>query len=224
MRDISTRRIGDRTVSSLLDDLADDGEVAGGGALAAVAAAAGAAMVSMVGRTTIRRGSSADAHGRMEEIVAEADRLRVELLALADDDTEAFSSVLAALRSPKASEQQERDRHRAVQDAYRHAAEVPLAVLRRAVMLMELVHEVTVSGDAEAASEGVTGASTLFAAAVGAIASARADGAALSDAGRARSIVDETDDLRERARRFLAATEAAFEARLGASTGVGQPR
>ena len=217
MQDISTQRIRDRSVASLLEGLADDADTAGGGALAAVAAAAGAAMVSMVGRYTIDRSTSPAVAGRMEKIVAETERARDDLVRLADEDAAAFQRVLRALRSPQEGAAQDVARHRAVQDAYRRAAEVPMVIARRAIALMELAREVSESGDAETASEGVTGAAMLFASAVGAIASAGADAAALSDAEVARGIRDETRDLRERATRLLVATEEAFVGRLGSA-------
>ena len=217
MQEISTQQIRDRSVTSLLGGLADDADPAGGGALAAVAAAAGAAMVSMVGRYTIDRSTSSAVAARMEEIVAETERARDELVRLADEDAAAFQRVVRALRSPQESAQEGAARHRAVQDAYRSAAEVPMVVARRAIRLMELALEVTGSGDQEAASEGVTGAAMLFASTVGAVASSAADAAALSDAEVAREIRDETRAMRERATLLLVATEAAFVGRLGSA-------
>ena len=216
MQDVSTQRIRDRSVASLLEGLADDADPAGGGALAAVAAAAGAAMVSMVGRYTIDHSTSSAVAGRMEEIVAETERARDELVRLADEDAAAFQRVVRALRSPQEGAQ-EVARHRAVQEAYRRAAKIPMVIARGAIGLLELARQVTESGDAETASEGVTGAAMLFASAVGAIASAGADAAALSDAEAARGIRDETRDLRERATGLLIATEAAFVGRLGSA-------
>jgi methenyltetrahydrofolate cyclohydrolase len=212
--DTATDRIGDRTVSSLLEQLADADEVIGGGALAAVSAAAGAAMISMVGRRTLGREPPSDLTERMGRIVSRSDLARGEFLALADADTDAFAGVLAALRMPQESEADRRARHEAVQGAYRRAAEVPLTVARMAVELMEHAEDVTAFGDGEAASEGYTGASTLFAALVGAVASAEVDAAALGDLASARAIWDETRSLRERADRLHAQAQTAFMLRL----------
>lgn len=210
----SATRIGDLSVSALLKELADDRQVAGGGALAAISGAAGAAMVSMVGSLTIDRPGFEDLEGRMQRMVATADLARQEFLSLADEDMLAFRHVLDALAMPQGSDDERDARSDAVQQAYRRAAEVPLTVARRALELMELAENATAFGNEKAASEGYIGASMLFAALVGAIASARVDAAALSDTARARAIWDETLALREAAELLVADAQTAFLLRL----------
>ena len=214
MTNTEAQPIGDRSVSALLEDLADDRRAAGGGALASISGAAGAAMVSMVGRMTIGRQGFEDVEGRMQRMVATADLARREFLALADEDMLAFADVLGALGMPQGSEGERTARHEAVQQAYRRAAQVPLTVARRALELMELAEDATAFGNGEAASEGYTGASMLFAALVGAIASARVDASALSDTDRARAIWDETLALRDAADLLLSDAQTAFMLRL----------
>lgn len=214
MTSMDTERIGDLTVSVLLGRLADDRHVAGGGALAALSGAAGAAMISMVGRLTTDRPGHEEIEGRMQRMVATADLARSEFLSLADEDMLAFREVLDALGMPQQNDQERTARHEAVQRAYGRAAQVPLTVARRALELMELAEDATAFGRDEAASEGYTGASMLFAALVGAVASARVDAAALSDTARARAIWDETVALSTAADLLLADAQTAFLLRL----------
>jgi formiminotetrahydrofolate cyclodeaminase len=223
MMSTGPQRIGDLSVGALLERLADDRHVAGGGALAALSGAAGAAMISMVGRLTTDRPGSEDIEDRMQRMVATADLARGEFLSLADEDMLAFQQVLDALGMPQESDEERTARHESVQRAYGRAAQVPLTVARRALELMELAEDATAFGRGEAASEGYTGASMLFAALVGAVASARVDAAALSDAARARAIWDETVALSTAADLLLADAQTAFMLRLDPPGGRIEP-
>ena len=108
-----------RSVDDVLAALASAEPVPGGGAAAALAGALAAALVAMVGRVTARREPDAPTSA---EIAADADALRTRLLALAVQDGDAYSSVVAARRLPP----EERDA--ALAAALGRATEVPLAL------------------------------------------------------------------------------------------------
>src|SRR6266581_4744973 len=91
----------DDTIADFLDQLAARVPAPGGGATAALHAAQAAALLAMVARYS--DGAKYDA-GLMGRVVAEADALRAEALALAEADAEAFGGVAAAYRLPRESE------------------------------------------------------------------------------------------------------------------------
>src|SRR6266545_2325076 len=80
----------DDTIAAFLDQLAARVPAPGGGATAALHAAQAAALLAMVARYS--DGPRYDA-GLMNRIVAEADELREDALALAEADAKAFGAV-----------------------------------------------------------------------------------------------------------------------------------
>lgn len=82
----------DRTVGEFLDALAARAPAPAAGACAAITVAAAAALAAKAARFT---------PGELGELAADADRLRAEVVPLADADGEAYGAVLAAARLPR---------------------------------------------------------------------------------------------------------------------------
>lgn len=109
----------------------------GGGAVAAVSAGLAAGLVAMAARfSTAQLPDHAQRAGR-------ADELRITLLELADTDAAAYREVLAAYRLPGTDP----DRARAVTDALRWAADVPLRIAEIAAEIAEAAADLAALGN-----------------------------------------------------------------------------
>ena len=64
-----------------------------------------------------------------------------ELAEAIDRDSAAYDGVVAAMRLPKATEEEQLKRAEAIEQATRHAAEVPLEVAGRAVGVLEALRK-----------------------------------------------------------------------------------
>ena len=201
-------------IGTWLEALSSDAPTPGGGAAAGVAAATGAALIAMVGRLTVGKAGFEDVEARMRDLVERADRDRADFLRLADEDAEAFESVMASFKLPKGTDQEAASRTLAIQDAYEAAAAVPLELAKRSVDLMEVAEDATALGNPHAASDGYSAGTLLFAAALAALANVRINAAGLKDEAKSRGLVDDADDLRERAAGLLGQIEEAFLLRL----------
>lgn len=126
------------TIEDWLTDLASELPAPGGGAAAGVNAAMAAALVSMVCNLTVGKPRFAEHEAVMREVLAEAERLRLEALQLAEDDAEAFSGVVAAYKLPKSSDEEKAARTAAIQAGLVEAAAVPLAVAGVAAQVIRL--------------------------------------------------------------------------------------
>jgi methenyltetrahydrofolate cyclohydrolase len=126
------------TIEDWLTDLASELPAPGGGAAAGMGAAMAAALVSMVCNLTIGKPKFAEHEAVMREALAEAERLRLEALQLAEDDAEAFSGVVAAYKLPKSSDEEKAARTAAIQAGLVEAAAVPLAVARVSAEVIKL--------------------------------------------------------------------------------------
>ena len=147
-------------------------------------------------------------------MVETADAERRAFLSLADEDAEAFESVMASFRLPKETDEEKAARTLKIQEAYEAAAAVPLQLATRAVQLMEQAEDATALGNPHAASDGYSAGSLLFAAALSAMANVRINAAGLKDQSKGQGLVDECDALRDRADALLQQIEEAFLLRL----------
>lgn len=213
---MSEAGFGAMTVSGFLDAMGSKEPTPGGGAAAAIAGATGAALIAMVGRLTVGKAGFEDLDDRMQALVERADGARAEFLALGDQDAEAFEVVMEAFRLPKESDVEKAARIDAIQRGLEHAASVPLEIARRAVDLMELAEDATAMGNPNAASDGMTAASMLLAAVVGARANVEINASSLNDEARRRALLEECDAIRERAGVLLEQSRLAFGLRLTA--------
>ena len=204
----------DQPIGSWLDELGSGSPTPGGGAAAGVAATTGAALIAMVGHLTIGKEEFQDLDARMRSMVETADAEREAFLALADEDAEAFESVMASFKLPKETDEEKASRTLKIQEAYEAAAAVPLQLAAGAVKLMELAEDATALGNPHAASDGYSAGTLLYAAALCAMANVRINAAGLKDRSKGQGLVDECDILRERADTLLQQIEEAFLLRL----------
>ncbi len=134
----------DDTIAAFLDQLAARVPAPGGGATAALHAAQAAALLAMVARYS--DGARYDAE-LMNRIIAEADSLRQDALALAEADAAAFSAVAQAYRLPRETEAERQDRSASISSALGGAARPPADVIRTALLLISLAEELLPAGN-----------------------------------------------------------------------------
>jgi formiminotetrahydrofolate cyclodeaminase len=201
---------GGARVGTYLEDLASDQPTPGGGAWAAVSAAAGAAMIAMVARLTIKKKGYEEVVDRMRAIADECDDERYTLLALADRDAEAYREVMAAYKLPKTTPEEQHTWSTTLQKALERAADIPLEVARRSVYLMALAEETLTSGNPNAASDALSAATSLHAAALSALANVDINAITFIDKTRQQELSDSANSLRHRAQSLLRDVSEAF--------------
>jgi glutamate formiminotransferase / formiminotetrahydrofolate cyclodeaminase len=79
--------------------------------------------------------------------------LKDELLALVDEDTAAFNKVMDAFALPKDSAQEKAARSTAIEEATKHAAEIPLKVMETASQSYEILSEMAENGNPASMSD-----------------------------------------------------------------------
>ncbi len=180
----------ERTLRAFSEDLASERAVPGGGSAAAYAGALGAALVAMVGRIAARKEA-----GRMAGIVPEADELRAALLRLVDDDASAFAQVTLAMKLPRTTNEERRQRMETMQAALLEAARVPLETARISRKVLESCERgIGIATDATVSDLGVA-ALIAYAALEGAALNVRINLASIKDPERVATLAADLDDV-----------------------------
>src|SRR5439155_10675278 len=110
-----------------------------------------------------------------------AQQLKDQLLSLVDEDTNAFNKVMDAFALPKNSPEEKAARAAAIEEATKHAAEVPLKVMEAAAKSYELLSQMADKGNPASISDVGVGALATRACIGGAALNVRINLAGLKD-------------------------------------------
>lgn len=146
--------LGDLTVKEFLAKTASNAAVPGGGSVAALSAAIAASLSEMVANLTLGKAGFEAVEEEMKEIAKHASQYREKLVKDIDRDSDAFTGVLAAYKLPKHTEEEQRERKAAVQEALKNASSVPLNVAEDALAILELAGRVLKKGNENAVTDG----------------------------------------------------------------------
>jgi len=181
-------RLVERTLRAFSEDLASERPVPGGGSASAYAGALGAGLAAMVARIAAKK-----APGQHDDYIAEVDNLRSDLLRLVDDDSAAYSRVAEALKLPKTTDDEKKERQARMQAALLAAARVPLEIARTCRRLLESCERGVALAPAAAASDIGVGALMAEAAIRGAALNVMINLASLKDAAHVKTLSEDLD-------------------------------
>lgn len=154
--------LADKSVKGYIAELASNSPAPGGGSVAALSGAQGAALISMVGELTVGKKGYEEVESAIKALGEKAAASANELVRLMDVDTEVFTQVMAAFKMPKESDEEKAARTAAIQQAYKAAADVPMAVARECLEVLKLCPEAFAKGNKNAASDVGVGAHSAW--------------------------------------------------------------
>ena len=137
----------------------------GGGTAAAVALGQAAGLTEMVCSLTLGSEKWSDGWQAAEIAHLVAAEVLLDAGRLANEDSAAFDSVVAAFRMPKENEDEKLLRRDAIRQGTLHAAKVPLETAKKGMDLLQTLEQLAAKGNGNAASD-VGVASLLASAAV----------------------------------------------------------
>jgi glutamate formiminotransferase/formiminotetrahydrofolate cyclodeaminase len=181
-----------------------DSPAPGGGSVAALMGALGASLGGMVANLSAGKRGWDDKLEYFSDWAVKAQQLKDELLSLVDEDTTAFNKVMDAFGLPRESADEKTARAAAIEEAMKHAAEVPLKVMETASKSYALLAEMAARGNPASVSD----------VGVGALATrACIEGAALNVRINLGQLKDEKfrTGLQDKVRKVSANSEAQFE-------------
>lgn len=151
-------RLTDLSVRDLVERLATNDPIPGGGSASALAGAMGAALVQMVVALTAGRPAAAEHEAALAEIAGTAVAAQSNLLRLAELDAAAYDAVVTARRLPRDTERERQAREVQVAAATREATMAPLETARAAAEVLGLAERLAPIGNRHAISDVGVGA------------------------------------------------------------------
>jgi glutamate formiminotransferase / formiminotetrahydrofolate cyclodeaminase len=181
------------------EEAASESPAPGGGSVAAYVGALGAALGTMVANLSAHKRSWEARWQEFSEWAEQGERMRTELLALVDEDTRAFDSIMAAMQLPKGSTEELQHRKKAIQEATQAAINAPLRTLEICLQSMGLMKAMALEGLPASVSDAGVGVLCARAGALGAYLNVRINCASLDDEERKTNALSRAGSLRQKA-------------------------
>jgi glutamate formiminotransferase/formiminotetrahydrofolate cyclodeaminase len=197
-------RLVDRTLEGFVHETASESIAPGGGSVAAAIGALGAALGTMVANLSSHKPGWDERWEEFSDWAEKGKTCHDRLLALVDEDTQAFNRIMDAFGLPKGTEEEQAVRDEAIQTATRGAIEVPLRVMQTALESMEIIAAMAADGLPASISDAGVGALCARSAVLGAGLNVAINAKELTDKNAAEGFCAQASELEQRA----AATEA----------------
>ena len=179
------------TLTAFTQALASKQPAPGGGGASALAGALGAALGAMVGELTLGKPKYAAVEEEMQALTRRAKDLAERLLALADEDAQAFLPLSRAYGIPK----DDPGRAEELERCLRLAAQPPLEMVRLCCEAIGLMEGFAAMGSVLAVSDAAAGAALCRGALYGAAVNVKVNTKAMTDRTYADEINGEVDRL-----------------------------
>ncbi|MGM9764707.1 MAG: glutamate formimidoyltransferase [Candidatus Cryptobacteroides sp.] len=172
-------------------ETASESPAPGGGSISAYMGALAAALGTMVANLSSHKRGWDERWEEFSEYAERGQESLAELLALVDEDTEAFNRIMAAMGLPKGTAEEKAARAEAMEAATLYATEVPLKTMKAAFAVFPLLKAMAETGNPNSVSDAGVGALAARSAVLGAELNVKINAAGLQDRAAAESLVAE---------------------------------
>jgi formiminotetrahydrofolate cyclodeaminase len=199
-------RFRDLTVAEFVEKLASGEPVPGGGAAAAIAGSLGAALVAMVANLSQGRPKYAEHADLYDRAIPAAQELVDRMLALADEDADAYAGYGTALKLPRETEEERAARAEVIRAAALEATLSPLHTVEASLEIVDLAEQLSGRSNKNASSDLEVAALLAVAACRSAAANVYINLPSLGDEDKARELFGRTEEIADTVERLASRT------------------
>ena len=181
MEDDSANPLLKMDLKAFANETASESMAPGGGSISAYVGALGVSLGTMVANLSSHKRGWDKRWEEFSDWAVRGQQFKDQLLAMVDEDTNAFNQIIDAFRLPKATEQEQLARQAAIDAATRNAIEVPFKVMQLSLDSMEVMKVMAEIGNPASASDSGVGALCARAAVRGAYLNVKINTADLDD-------------------------------------------
>lgn len=200
-----TEKLVDMTVTGFANETASESPAPGGGSISAYVGVLGVSLGTMVANLSAHKRGWDDRWEEFSDWAAKGQHYKDQLLHLVDEDTNAFNKIMDAFGLPKKTEEDKKIRLKAIEEASKHAMEIPFKVMEVSYNSMEVVRTMAEIGNPNSVSDAGVGALCALTAVEGAYLNVKINAGGIEDK-------DFTDDLLSRGEAIAVKTKAERDA------------
>ncbi|RLD26798.1 MAG: glutamate formimidoyltransferase, partial [Bacteroidetes bacterium] len=193
------KQLIDLTLTDFAEETAGESMAPGGGSIAAYVGVLGVSLGTMVANLSAHKAGWDDKWEEFSEWAEKGQAYKNKLLALVDEDTNAFNKIIDGFRMPKSNDKEKQARTKAIEEATKYATEIPFQVMETAYQSMEVMYMMVKIGLQSSLSDAGVGALCARSAVYGAYFNVRINAKDIKDRifandilSRAKSVFDKT--------------------------------
>ncbi len=198
-KDNKKKGLVDLTCAGFAEETSRESPAPGGGSISAYMGALGAALGTMVANLSAHKPGWDERWEFFSDWAEKGKRVMNELLALVDEDTDAFNCIMAVFGMPKGTDEEKAARAEAMEKATLYATEVPLKTMKASFRAFEVAGAMAEEGNPNSVSDAGVGALAARAAVQGAFLNVKINAAGLKDRVKADALVAEAAEIAEAA-------------------------
>lgn len=186
----TTPKLVDMTCTGFANETASESPAPGGGSISAYMAALGAALGTMVANLSSHKPGWDDKWEYFSKWAEKGQALKDTLLALVDEDTNAFNVIMNAFGMPKGTDEEKAARKQAIQDATKYATEVPMKTIETSFQVFDICEAMIKKGNPASVSDAGVGVLCARAAVHGAYLNVKINASSLVDKEYANMMIE----------------------------------
>ncbi|MDY6348201.1 MAG: glutamate formimidoyltransferase [Bacteroidales bacterium] len=191
----TTKKLVDMTCKGFTDETASESPAPGGGSISAYMGALGAALATMVANLSSHKPGWDDKWAYFSQWAEKGQIVKDQLLALVDEDTNAFNVIMSAFGLPKGTPEEKAARTQAIQDATKYATEVPMRTIETSFKVFEICEAMINKGNPNSVSDAGVGVLCARAAIHGAYLNVKINASSLQDKEYADMMIAKAHDF-----------------------------
>lgn len=199
LADNTSKRLVDMTCTEFALETASESPAPGGGSISAYMGALAAALGTMVANLSSHKAGWDERWEEFSDYAERGQELVSRLLALVDEDTEAFNRIMAVFAMPKTTAEEKAARSAALQSATLYATEVPLKTMKASFECFDIVKAMAEIGNPNSVSDAGVGALAARSAVLGAELNVKINAAGLKDREVAERLISEAAEIAQKA-------------------------
>jgi glutamate formiminotransferase/formiminotetrahydrofolate cyclodeaminase len=173
IRDKAANPLIAMNLQEFADETASESPAPGGGSVAAYCGALGVSLATMVANLSAHKRGWDERWEFFSDWAEKGEALKQKLVMAVDEDTRAFQNIMSAFGMPKDSPEEVEERKKAIHEATKNAARVPLKVAKLSAEAFTLIEEMVNEGNPNSITDAAVGALCARTAVKGAVLNVR---------------------------------------------------
>jgi glutamate formiminotransferase/formiminotetrahydrofolate cyclodeaminase len=192
-----TSKLVGMTLTAFADETARESPAPGGGSISAYMGALGASLATMVANLSSHKKGWDNRWEEFSNWAEQGQGYKDELLKLVDLDTAAFNKIMEAFSFSKATDEEKIARDKAIQDATKHAIEIPFKVMQTAFESLTLIKAMVEVGNPNSVTDAGVAALCARSAVLGAFMNVKINASGYKDKVYAESIIRKGNEIEQ---------------------------
>jgi glutamate formiminotransferase/formiminotetrahydrofolate cyclodeaminase len=186
------------TLKDFANETASESPAPGGGSISAYVGALGVSLGTMVANLSSHKRGWDERWEEFSDWAVKGQQYKDQLLALVDEDTNAFNKIMDAFKMPKSTEEEKQKRSQAIEEATKYAIEVPFKVMETAYKSIEVMEAMIDFGMQTSLSDSAVGVLCAKTAVMGAFLNVKINAKDLKDRAFAEKMIARGNEIQQK--------------------------